>query len=151
MHCSHRNGRCGQPGRRAVGDDFSPRLDCRHEGILKGILCQLEIARVADEAGEDEAVLLAVDGLDRPSRLEPLTQRSVPLHDWPDFDAEVLGGDRLADLPFQERALLLKHVSIERPAVEADQAARRPVLPVFAPGIRAAMAIAASRSAASTR
>src|SRR5207244_6288280 len=54
-----------QPGDRIVRRAVArPALECGRDRVLKGVLCELEVAEDADQGCEDAAPLLAEDGFE---------------------------------------------------------------------------------------
>jgi hypothetical protein len=55
-----------QPGARILRRSVArPALECGRDRVLKGVLCELEVAEDADQGCENAAPLLAEDGFDR--------------------------------------------------------------------------------------
>jgi hypothetical protein len=55
-----------EPGGRSLGHPAcGPAVECRRDGVLKGILGEVEVAQDADQAREDASPLLAEDTLER--------------------------------------------------------------------------------------
>lgn len=113
---------------------FRPRLDGRHERLLDGLLGKVEVAQDADQGRDRSPLLVAEQPVD-------------------DLAGRPDGGGPRRDGPRQSAAAdpaVAAPAGAPSSSVPNSQIGRISTEPWFAPGIRAAQPMAASRSATST-